>query len=293
MTTSNKKWVSPKLTPDWAHIDIGRRKSIFRRVGENVHPGLIKYIRPNEHFVTGSSYQGFWDSLGFSGQGTYVYPHGAIYQGNFKDGQFHGRGTILYPRGHKLKGLWEKGKLIDKIFVFGDGLEVTDPWTYCQMPDRRFQTEFNTALRGAGGEYLTNKQPTVEIPEGCYDTIDGFYDPGLRSVFNYPEQPVKITHKNEKGADSLKRICQQEESATIEKFYRKAELEPIEYRPDLYEYWTTGLKAEVEKIKTEYQNLKENKEEITTVKDEESLKKYMDLEYEPDPKVTVIYENFK
>lgn len=62
---------------------------------------------------------------------------GAIYEGHFENGEFHGGGVITYPTGHKLKGTWLKGKLISKIFVFNDGLEVTYPWRYCQFPDRR------------------------------------------------------------------------------------------------------------------------------------------------------------
>lgn len=51
----------------------------------------------------------------------------------------------------------------------------------------RFQVEVNTTLKGPGEELLTNKQPTVEIPEGCFDTIDGYYNPSVKCIFNYDE----------------------------------------------------------------------------------------------------------
>lgn len=119
----------------------------------------------------------------------YVCIIGAIYEGQFKEGDFHGKGVITYPVGHKLKGHWKRGKMISKTFVFYDGLEVKEPWNYCQIPDRRFQHEFNKGLQGPGQEFETNRQPTVDIPDGCLDTVDGYYVPEVKCVFRY--EPIK------------------------------------------------------------------------------------------------------
>jgi len=49
----------------------------------------------------------------------------------------------------------------------------------------RFYTEQCNGLRPAGRSQLTNGHPPREIPEGHYDTGDGFYDPVKRVVTAY------------------------------------------------------------------------------------------------------------
>lgn len=80
--------------------------------------------------------------------------------------------------GQKVVGFWYNGKLISFKFFFADGLLYYDTdWKYCQMADRRYRIE--TALnkfQPAPNEYLTNQQPTPEVPDGCYYVGYGFYD---------------------------------------------------------------------------------------------------------------------
>ncbi|CAH1135019.1 unnamed protein product [Ceutorhynchus assimilis] len=254
------------LTPDWIKAGLEKQKPVFKKpptlIGDafiGVHPGVFEVRRPIQHFITGSSYDGTWDVLGFSGYGTYYYPHGAIYQGNFKNGQFHGRGQIIYPMGHQMRGLFKNGKLVEKKFSFPDNLDYSEPWNYCQMPDRRFQIDVSKGLQGPDTEFLTNLQPTVAVPEGCYDTIDGFYAPGVKSVFNYDPEGLATNDptKHKKNIDTLKRTVRCEESNFIEKHYRTMHLKSLGYRPDLYEHWTTGKFAEMGKQMSDFEWLKD------------------------------------
>ena len=71
-------------------------------------------------------------------------------------------------------------------YVFADGLKYSDTkWEYCDGYDRRFYTEVCEGLKPAGQSQLTNNIPPREIPEGCYDCGDGFYDPISRVVMDY------------------------------------------------------------------------------------------------------------
>lgn len=104
------------------------------------------------------------------------------YEGNLRDGMFHGEGTMTFPMGQKVEGEWFKGRLITFKFRFADGLEYSIPWKYCIMPDRRFYSSIQDGLRPAGRSRLTNDDPPRKIPEGCYDTGDGFYNPATKCV---------------------------------------------------------------------------------------------------------------
>lgn len=54
------------------------------------------------------------------------------------------------------------------------------------MPDRRFQIEFENDFNPPGEEYLTNQMPPPRtIPHDCYDLVEGFYDPQLKTVYAY------------------------------------------------------------------------------------------------------------
>ncbi|XP_030754695.1 MORN repeat-containing protein 5-like [Sitophilus oryzae] len=243
----------PTLNKDWCKLNLDQSIHLKQRRIEDleasVHPGNKQYEKPAISFTTESIYEGPWNCIGFSGRGTYVYPHGPIYTGTFKDGEFHGLGVISYPMGHKVKGLWKNGKLVSKCFYFPDGLKATDPWYYCKIPDRRFQIEFNTSLNSAGSEFLTNRQPTINLPEGCYDTINGFYDPEANCIYNYDEEGLKENDptKHIRCGDTLKRPVLSEESSFIKANYRKSSIETVGFAPELYEYWTTGREEEISK----------------------------------------------
>ncbi|KAJ8968939.1 hypothetical protein NQ314_002031 [Rhamnusium bicolor] len=77
--------------------------------------------------------------------------------------------------GQQIDGTWKNGKLKNYVFRFADGLEYNSPW--------KFQSEVLDGLHAAGEEYLTNEQPTKTMNEGCYDTVDGFFDPHTKCVY--------------------------------------------------------------------------------------------------------------
>ncbi|XP_046552601.1 MORN repeat-containing protein 5-like [Haliotis rubra] len=71
-------------------------------------------------------------------------------------------------------------------YTFSDGLGYEeDKWEYCDGYDRRFYTEICNGLKPAGRSQLTNRVPPRDIPEGCYDCGDGFYNPVSRVVVDY------------------------------------------------------------------------------------------------------------
>lgn len=65
-------------------------------------------------------------------------------------------------------------------------------YVYNQHNLSRFQVEVTTNLKGPGEEFLTNRQPTVQIPENCFDTIDGYYNPSVKCIFNYDEEALAM-----------------------------------------------------------------------------------------------------
>ena len=70
-------------------------------------------------------------------------------------------------------------------YTFADGLQYEEDWKYCDGYDRRFYTEICHGLQPAGRSQLTNNVPPLDIPAGCYDCGDGFYDPNSRVVVDY------------------------------------------------------------------------------------------------------------
>jgi hypothetical protein len=60
----------------------------------------------------------------FEGEGKYTFSDGSFYIGEFDQGNFHGEGILYFSDGSKIKEKWNKGKLIEKLFIFRD--EMTD-----------------------------------------------------------------------------------------------------------------------------------------------------------------------
>lgn len=46
----------------------------------------------------------------------------------------------------------------------------------------RFHIEIKKYFGPSGQEYLTEDQPTKELLQGCYDTVDGIYDPKYKFI---------------------------------------------------------------------------------------------------------------
>lgn len=63
-------------------------------------------------------------------------------------------------------------------------------WPLQQYGQQKKQTMLNQFLEinlsfSAGRSQLTNRIPPREIPEGCYDCGDGFYNPVSRVIVDY------------------------------------------------------------------------------------------------------------
>ncbi|KAI4460330.1 morn repeat-containing protein 5 [Holotrichia oblita] len=225
MTTRRSRAMS--LSADWDNV-FGKTKDSKAR-----HPGYSQKEKPPQSFCTGSVYTGYWNGIGMAGFGTYIFPHKVEYEGMLDNSQFHGDGTLIYPMRQKIEGRWDKGKLVSWKYRFIDGLEYEVPWGYCVFPDRRFYLSIQEGLRPAGRELRTNDYVPRPIPEGCYDTGDGFYDPKIKCVVSA------------RDLKKVLRIPTAAEEKWIMHNCRKAWDEPVGYRPDLYKHWTTGRMTEV------------------------------------------------
>jgi hypothetical protein len=81
---------------------------------------------------------------------------GAQYNGEMRDGMFHGRGILTLKNGAKIDGVWENGVLVERKYIFNDGLEFNEEkekWDYCReeqdetKQDRRFHEERSSQKR--------------------------------------------------------------------------------------------------------------------------------------------------
>uniref|UniRef100_T1J407 MORN repeat-containing protein 5 n=1 Tax=Strigamia maritima TaxID=126957 RepID=T1J407_STRMM len=141
---------------------------------------LMEYI--------GSSYKGKRDLHRHfdDNKGTYNYPTKSKFRGEFKDGQFEGKGVVYLENGTEFKGQWSEGCYTSGNIIFSDGLQWKHhDWVYCAPQDRRFYSETVNGLRPAGCSKFTDKDPSPKIPDRCYDTGDGFYDPKTGIVTGY------------------------------------------------------------------------------------------------------------
>ncbi|VDP98133.1 unnamed protein product [Trichobilharzia regenti] len=93
------------------------------------------------------------------GFGKYTLPTGTYYEGEMYDGMFHGKGTLHFQNGSKYHATWERGHPKNVL-------------TAEHAPDQ-------------SRSQLVDKEPRKQIPPGCYDTGDGFYDPLTRVVTDY------------------------------------------------------------------------------------------------------------
>ncbi|CAH1710326.1 unnamed protein product [Aphis gossypii] len=146
-------------------------------------------LHPKDQWIpigTGNYYKGKWNHRTMSGDGIYVMQNGAVYEGNFDDGLFHGDGSMYYPSGSRIEGVWEKGKCVQQNYIFSDGLRFQqNNWQYCKVPDRRFAIEHVNGFESAARSNITNRQPTIAVPNGAYDAGDGFYWPLTNTVHDY------------------------------------------------------------------------------------------------------------
>ncbi|KAK9500260.1 hypothetical protein O3M35_001553 [Rhynocoris fuscipes] len=89
---------------------------------------------------------------------------------------FHGVGRIIYPNKSVVEGIWYNGELLEPKVYFNDGIYY-DPenWDYLKFPDRRYLSEKFRGLLPDNDPQLTNEHPARPLPEGCYDTGEGYY----------------------------------------------------------------------------------------------------------------------
>ncbi|XP_077322949.1 MORN repeat-containing protein 5 [Lithobates pipiens] len=147
---------------------------------------------------TGSRYRGERREDRLEGKGEYTLPTETRYEGEMKDGMFHNRGTLYFPNGSKYEAQWDCGIALEGKYTFADGLQYEkEKWLYCDGYDRRFYTEICHGLKPAGRSQLTNLDPSRQIPEGCYDCGDGFYDPVSRVVNDYQHRFLRNADDDE------------------------------------------------------------------------------------------------
>lgn len=158
----------------------------------------------------GGEYDGEIANGRYEGKGTYILPTKASskYVGTFQDGAFHGQG-VLTVDGGKFVGEWNRGKMVSGKFIFEDGLEYkpmndTEPWNYCSNSDPRFFIEREEKVPMApttSASRLKYERPSKEtpfLPPGCYDTIDGYYDPKKFAIFSFEDATeVRMPDKKE------------------------------------------------------------------------------------------------
>jgi hypothetical protein len=134
----------------------------------------------------------------FHGTGKFKYDNGQVYEGGFQKGQFHGEGILIYQNGGRFKGKWDNGKLITGNYEFTDGLNYEEPakWEFCSFKDRRFYHEILNDIKNPEIENY-NERLFKLIPEGSYDTGDGYYDPDKGTVFTYENEFLRIPNEEE------------------------------------------------------------------------------------------------
>jgi hypothetical protein len=150
-------------------------------------------------------YEGDISEGWYHGKGTFKYENGVIYEGGFEKGQFHGDGVLIYPNGGRYKGKWLGGKMQEGSYEFSDGLEFSQPskWDFCTFKDRRFYHEIINNIKNPEIEKF-NERLFKNIPEGSYDTGDGFYDPEKGTIYTYENEFLRIPNEEEEEWIKLK-----------------------------------------------------------------------------------------
>ncbi|TNN18103.1 MORN repeat-containing protein [Schistosoma japonicum] len=133
----------------------------------------------------GDRYEGETHNERMEGYGKYTLSTGAYYEGEMYDGMYHGEGTLHFPNGSKYHAVWENGQAKNGEIIFSDGFRYREEAHYADEFDRRFYTEICSGIRPTGRSQIVDKEPEKQIPDGCYDTGDGFYNPLTKVVVDY------------------------------------------------------------------------------------------------------------
>lgn len=106
-------------------------------------------------------------------------------------------GVLTYPRGQKLEGKWYKGKLMSSTFKTGEHGDIEfkeDEFLVFPVRVEDNETDENDMLIC---NELELAHPKHEIPEGCYDTSDGYFDPYTYVVYNYNGETKRVATVSE------------------------------------------------------------------------------------------------
>uniref|UniRef100_A0A8C4NEM6 MORN repeat-containing protein 5 n=1 Tax=Eptatretus burgeri TaxID=7764 RepID=A0A8C4NEM6_EPTBU len=147
---------------------------------------------------TGSSYKGDYVNGRIEGRGQYTLPTGTRYDGELLDGLFHGTGALCFPHGGRFEATWKHGVAKDGMYIFADGLVYSEnDWTHCDGRHRQYYTERCNGFKPAGLTQLTHSPSARDIPEGCYECHDGFYNPNTREVSTYEHKLLRYADETE------------------------------------------------------------------------------------------------
>ena len=110
----------------------------------------------------------------------------------------------------RYEGRWDRGKVVKGKYIFEDGLVYDERrWEYCPERDRRFymggddedmEEEEKQPTGGGGGEVNSQnqgEQKPIEIPPGCYDVGDGYYNPKEGKIYTYEGELIRQPGKDE------------------------------------------------------------------------------------------------
>ena len=126
---------------------------------------------------------------------------GDRYEGSFNLGKFHGRGTITFAKnGGKYTAEWVNGEDTGGKYEFKDGLDFqAKDWNYCTDKDRRFFSEvLNDKIPSSGATLMSDTRQPTQLPVGCYDVVDGYYDPATGKIHSYETKEVLRTPTKER-----------------------------------------------------------------------------------------------
>eukprot|EP00340_Litonotus_pictus_P000496 CAMPEP_0170516876 /NCGR_PEP_ID=MMETSP0209-20121228/3005_1 /TAXON_ID=665100 ORGANISM="Litonotus pictus, Strain P1" /NCGR_SAMPLE_ID=MMETSP0209 /ASSEMBLY_ACC=CAM_ASM_000301 /LENGTH=210 /DNA_ID=CAMNT_0010801949 /DNA_START=7 /DNA_END=639 /DNA_ORIENTATION=+ len=200
-----------------------------------------------------SKYEGDYLANWYHGKGKYTFDNGVIYEGEFYKGEFHGEGIMSYPNGGKYKGTWKNGILQNGDYIFKDGLNYKEParWDYCTHKDRRFYYEIVNNIKNP--EVSNYSELNKEIPESCYDTGDGYYDPEKGMIFSYDQKFLRYPNEDEEEWIKLK--CR----------YNPSKIDPSNYNNEMFGYNDEVIKNVMREYK--FKNYKMAQGNLNTIKE--------------------------
>jgi hypothetical protein len=77
-------------------------------------------------------------------------------------------------------------------YTFKDGLQYNDEqWKYCTKKERRFYSETIEGIKPSGHTNMSANGK--EVPKGCYDAGDGYYDPEKKVICSFDDGSVLRT----------------------------------------------------------------------------------------------------